>query len=118
MNALSNYIEPAHVAFERGVETEIERLTSDPTWEPNKRVEVCGLAQSLRYSRLDCGISWTYALEGVPCAPTWDRKAFHKALMQGDLIEVGRLIRDATAREFALNCVDAAEKAWENGTCF
>ena len=115
MNALPHYIEPAHSVLSNEVDAEIERLCSDPTWEWHKRREVRQAAYSLLSVRWPAHRSWTYAMEGVPNAPEWKGEAFRAALMAGDTCEIGRLVRESVIREFALNCVEDAEKAWELG---
>ena len=117
MNALPNYVEPPHVALEREVDAEIERLCCDPFshWEDSKRAEVSVSSRKLLRERWRLAWDWTYAMQGVPNAPEWKAGAFRTALMAGDTCEIGKLIRESVIREFALNCVEDAEKAWELG---
>ena len=117
MNAMPNYIEPADSVLSHEVDAEIGRLCFDPLshWEETKQAEVAISALRLADNRFRACWDWSYAMEGVPNAPEWKGEAFRDALMSGDLCEIGRLIRESVVREFALNCVEDAEKAWEFG---
>ena len=114
MNALPNYIEPPHVALEREVEAEIERLMRDEDYEPDVKRLLIERAMRAKCDRLHDASQWDYALADATYAQ-WDRDEFMRLMLAGDHCAIGALLHQATVTQFATLCVNAALYAWELG---
>lgn len=114
MSASPNYIEPPHVALEREVEAEIERLMRTEDYEPDVMRLLTERASRAKCDRLRDAGQWDAALADATYAK-WDRDEFMRLMLAGDHCAIGAILHKATVTQFAQLCVNATLYAWELG---
>lgn len=99
------------------VTAELQRLVKDSPWdEAGQDRAFMEWAQRIADKRIFDDTSWNNAFSDVPAVQSInDYKEFMRLILQGDECALGKMIRDATIREFADDVYNATDDAWTMG---
>lgn len=99
------------------VTAELQRLVNDETWDEVGQDRVfMEWAQRISDKRILDSWWWVKASEDVPFTMSaGDRVEFKRLILEGDECSLGKMIRDATIREFANDVFNSTDDAWTMG---